>query len=155
MQTPIGPLTVEATSRGIAAVSFGERRDHGLAGSLPFLDACVKQLQEYFAGERRTFNDLPLVLRGTDFQSRVWEQTLAVDYGFTATYGSIAEDIGEQNAARAVGNALNKNPLCIIVPCHRIVGANEDSGGYAGGMERKSWLLCHEAKSPLPAGEVG
>ena len=101
---------------------------------------CKKQLEEYFAGKRKTF-DLPLVPKGTEFQQKVWKALQEIPYGETRTYGEIAAAIGNPKAARAVGMANNKNPIGIIIPCHRVVGANGKLVGYAGGMEKKEFLL--------------
>ena len=99
-----------------------------------------RQLEEYFAGRRKTF-DLPLRPHGTDFQRRVWEQLLLIPYGQTATYGQIAQRIGNPNAARAVGQACNANPIPILIPCHRVVGFNSRLTGFALGLDVKSALL--------------
>jgi len=107
--------------------------------------AVAAQLDAYFAGELRTF-DLPLGLRGTDFQRTVWRALREVQFGSTTTYGELARRIGSPNAPRAVGLANGHNPIGIIVPCHRIIGANGSLTGYGGGIERKRWLLAHEAR---------
>ena len=108
----------------------------------PF-QAVVEQLDAYFAGELRDF-DLSLAPRGTDFQRAVWRALLDVQFGTTTTYGKLARRIGSPNAPRAVGLANGHNPIGIIVPCHRIIGANGSLTGYGGGIERKRWLLRHE-----------
>ena len=102
------------------------------------------QLGEYFAGDRTTF-DVDLDLHGTPFQQQVWARLQAIPYGATATYGALATDLGSPGASRAVGMANNKNPVAIIVPCHRVVGASGDLTGYAGGLDRKRFLLDLEA----------
>jgi methylated-DNA-[protein]-cysteine S-methyltransferase len=102
------------------------------------------QLAEYFAGDRREF-DLPLHPAGTAFQQRVWTALREIPYGETATYGQTAAEIGEPGAARAVGLANGQNPVPIIVPCHRVIGANGSLTGYGGGLDAKRWLLSHEA----------
>jgi len=104
----------------------------------------VAQLQEYFEGSRTAFDSLPLVLRGTEFQLKVWEATSDVPFGETVHYGDIANAIGHPDAVRAVGTALGRNPLCLLVPCHRILPKGLNGGGYAWGLERKEWLLKHE-----------
>lgn len=101
----------------------------------------MRQLQEYFAGERRGFGDLRLVMRASDFQQAVWDALLGVPYGETIEYGTLAEAVGKPGAARAVGNALHDNPLLILVPCHRVLPASGGIGGYAAGEARKEWLL--------------
>ena len=107
------------------------------------LDAVRKQIDGYFAG-RRTVFDLPLDLRGTDFQRRVWKQLLTVPFGQTATYPDIALALGNPQAVRAVGAANGQNPVSVIVPCHRIIASNGKLTGYGGGLWRKEWLLRHE-----------
>jgi methylated-DNA-[protein]-cysteine S-methyltransferase len=102
------------------------------------------QLAEYFAGERREF-DLPLNARGSAFQQRVWAALREIPYGETASYGKTAVAIGSPDAARAVGLANGQNPISIIVPCHRVIGANGSMTGYGGGLDAKRWLLSHEA----------
>ncbi len=104
-----------------------------------------EQLTAYFAGELRTF-DLSLAPYGTDFQRTVWRALLNIEFGTTTTYGEIARRIGSPNAPRAVGLANGHNPIGIIVPCHRVIGANGSLTGYGGGIERKRWLLAHEAQ---------
>jgi len=109
----------------------------------PFADAIV-QLNEYFAGERTEF-DLKLDMRGTQFQKDVWNALLTIPYGETRSYGEIAKQIGRPDRARAVGSANGSNPISIIVPCHRVIGADGSLVGYGGGLDRKRFLLDHEA----------
>lgn len=113
----------------------------------PILRRAAAQLAEYFAGTRPRF-DLPLAPIGTEFQRRVWAATSAIPFGATATYGEIARKIGAPNAARAVGGALNRNPLAIVVPCHRVVGSAGRLTGYDGGVDRKAFLLTLERPKP-------
>ncbi|MGO9513704.1 MAG: methylated-DNA--[protein]-cysteine S-methyltransferase [Steroidobacteraceae bacterium] len=112
------------------------------AGADP-LPAAVRQLGEYFSGKRREF-DLPLRMQGTDFQQRVWRNLTKIRYGETWSYGTLARCIGNPNASRAVGLANGRNPISIVVPCHRVIGADGSLTGYGGGLERKRWLLAHE-----------
>ena len=107
------------------------------------LSATVRQLTEYFAGTRRTF-DLPLRLQGTPFQQRVWRELTEIPYGATWSYGQVAKRIHNPSASRAVGLANGRNPISILVPCHRVIGADGSLTGYGGGLERKRWLLAHE-----------
>ena len=100
----------------------------------------IKQLDEYFRGKRKKF-ELPLNPKGTEFQKKVWLQLMKIPYGKTATYKDIATLIGDSNASRAVGNANNKNPIAIIIPCHRVIGSNNKLTGYAGGLDKKEKLL--------------
>jgi methylated-DNA-[protein]-cysteine S-methyltransferase len=108
------------------------------------LAECVRQLRAYFDHDLKEF-ELPLAPEGTDFQQRVWEQLQGIGYGETASYGQIAGRLGMTNAAsRAVGLANGRNPIPVVIPCHRVIGANGTLTGYGGGMDRKRWLLSHE-----------
>ncbi len=107
------------------------------------LSATVRQLTEYFEGARREF-DLPLRLQGTAFQQRVWRELTEIPYGQTWSYGQLADRIDKPRASRAVGLANGRNPISILVPCHRVIGADGSLTGYGGGIERKRWLLVHE-----------
>jgi methylated-DNA-[protein]-cysteine S-methyltransferase len=111
----------------------------------PVLAEAERQLTQYFRGERRTFQ-LPIRLRGTAFQQRVWQHLLSIPYGQTRSYGQLAVAIGKGSASRAVGLANSKNPLSIIVPCHRVIGASGALTGFAGGLETKARLLTLEAR---------
>jgi methylated-DNA-[protein]-cysteine S-methyltransferase len=112
-----------------------------------------EQLSEYFAGERSEF-DLPLAPEGTAFQRKVWNALCTIPYGETLSYGGLARRIGQPTAARAVGLANGSNPLPIVVPCHRVIGADGSLTGFGGGIERKRWLLAHEAKHSMVAGDL-
>ena len=107
------------------------------------LAAAVRQLGEYFGGTRREF-DLPLRSQGTPFQTRVWRELVEIPYGQTWSYGELAQRIDKPSASRAVGLANGRNPISIVVPCHRVIGADGSLTGYGGGLERKRWLLAHE-----------
>jgi methylated-DNA-[protein]-cysteine S-methyltransferase len=146
-QSPLGPMIVAATARGLAGVWFeGQRHlpDHSNwpeQADHPVLRQAQVQLAEYFAGDRSSF-DLPLdVQGGTAFQRSVWDALLAIPRGGTTSYGILSRSIGQPAAVRAVGAAVGRNPLSIVVPCHRVVGANGSLTGYAGGLERKTALL--------------
>lgn len=140
IKTPIGPLTLQADEAAVTAIRFGAG---GAQDTSPLLDAAEAQLREYFAGARRTF-DLPLAPHGTAFQQRVWAALRAIPYGETRTYGELAAAIGSPNASRAVGMANHRNPISIVIPCHRVIGANGTLTGYAGGLEVKRKLLALE-----------
>jgi methylated-DNA-[protein]-cysteine S-methyltransferase len=112
-------------------------------GTVAPLAETVRQLAEYFAGARRAF-DLPMRLKGTAFQQRVWRELTEIPYGETWSYGQLAQRINKPSASRAVGLANGRNPISILVPCHRVIGANGSLTGYGGGLERKQWLLAHE-----------
>ncbi len=145
VDTPIGALTVVGTARGVSWVGFEDGRyeaPEASDGTSPAVDAACAQLMEYFAGTRRTF-DVPLDLEGTGFQQRVWRALTEVGFGETTSYGALASRL--ESVARAVGNANGRNPVSIIVPCHRVVGSDGTLTGYAGGLERKRWLLGHES----------
>lgn len=122
-----------------------ETQDEGHQKKFSIFEKAEKQLNAYFEGKRDHF-DLSLDAQGTEFQRRVWQAICKIPSGKTKSYGEVAKMINRPLAARAVGMALNKNPLAIIVPCHRVVGANGKLVGYAGGLEMKRWLLAHEAK---------
>lgn len=138
--TPIGSIYLESDEDGkkVFKVDFEHQKSKKLRCENPDLEV-VKQLCEYFKGVRREF-DVEFELRGTDFQVRVWRELLNIPYGSTVTYKELAEKIGKPRAFRAVGNALAKNPLPILVPCHRVVSKN-DLGGFGGGLEWKRSLL--------------
>jgi len=156
MPSPIGRLMLVGDRGALAAIFFEDdermqrRPAHGWTeDERPFRDA-RGQLGEYFAGTRTAF-DLPLALRGTSFQIRVWHALLRVPFGATASYGEIAAAIGRPGAARAVGGANHRNPIPIIVPCHRVIGSDGSLTGYGGGEARKRRLLDLErAHAPAP-----
>ena len=151
VDSPVGPLTLIVSEVGLRAVlwdSDDPARVH--LDSLPtpqddhrVLKQAARQLDEYFAGDRREFS-VPLDLIGTAFQISVWRSLEAIPFGDTLTYGEIAAQLGKPEASRAVGAANGRNPISIIVPCHRVVGANGSLVGFAGGVEKKAWLLGHE-----------
>jgi methylated-DNA-[protein]-cysteine S-methyltransferase len=157
LDTPLGPTLLTAEGDVLTRVSIGAPREVVQAewervssGPGVLAEACA-QLGDYFAGTRLRF-DLPLAPAGTEFQRRVWEALCAVPFGETSTYGRIARALGEPQAVRAVGAANGRNPLAIVVPCHRVVGADGSLTGYAGGLDRKRFLLALEEPA---ADEVG
>jgi methylated-DNA-[protein]-cysteine S-methyltransferase len=151
--TPVGPLTLVAEGESLVAIWMEDQRHH--PGQLahgeyadagdPVLVRAAAQLEEYFAGERTAF-DLPLAAEGTEFQRRVWAELARIPYGETATYGELARRLGSPAGSRAVGLANGRNPLGIVVPCHRVVGTTGGLTGYAGGLTRKRFLLDLEAR---------
>ena len=147
MATPIGHVRVRGNDRGVTAVDVGVADERSSGQVFDGMHAAEVQLKEYFAGDRTTFTDLPLVLKGTSFQLDVWDALTQLGFGSTVTYGQLAERIGKSDAARAVGQALNKNPIPIIVPCHRVVASGGALGGFACGTRVKEWLLTHEKAS--------
>lgn len=149
VETPLGPLLLVRTARGLAGAWFDGQKHHPgpidapMAADDPLLRDAAAQLLAYFAGERATF-DLPLDLQGTPFQRSVWAALLDIDAGVTSTYGRIAQGIGSPAAVRAVGAAVGRNPVSVIVPCHRVLGHDGSLTGYAGGLHRKEALLSLE-----------
>ncbi len=149
VSSPLGSLTILASDSGVHAIAF-ESDQAGQAKinlpravNHPIIDAVVEQLAMYFNGKLKIF-DLPLGLHGTDFQKRVWNLLLDIPFGETRTYGDIACALGNAGASQAVGAANGKNPVAIVVPCHRVIGASGHLTGYAGGMDKKKFLLTHE-----------
>ena len=138
LDSPIGPLGIETDEHGrLTAIHFGADTRHPTPDTR---DAVARQLSEYFAGTRRTF-DVDLALRGTPFQVAVWEELCRIPYGDTITYAELARRIGKPSAVRAVGAANGANPIAIIVPCHRVIGANGSLTGFGGGLPTKRALL--------------
>jgi methylated-DNA-[protein]-cysteine S-methyltransferase len=149
--SPIGELLVlgdEERVRGLLMNGDGayDARKLDLTRNQRAFADTIDQLDEYFAGRRDTF-DLPLETNGTEFQRAVWNALEQIPYGETRSYGQIAAQVGRPKAARAVGMANNRNPIAVIVPCHRVVGSGGALVGYAGGLERKVWLLDHEREA--------
>ncbi|MCU0595610.1 MAG: methylated-DNA--[protein]-cysteine S-methyltransferase [Desulfobacterota bacterium] len=141
--SPIGPVEISGTRKGILSIGFVKK---GLPNDRD-LPECVKeairQLEEYFKGERKDFS-LRLLPEGTPFQKLVWQQLRKIPYGNVVSYGDVARAIGKPKAFRAVGGANNKNPIGIVVPCHRVIGSDGKMVGYGSGIWRKEWLLEHE-----------
>jgi methylated-DNA-[protein]-cysteine S-methyltransferase len=150
IDSPLGPITLAATARGLCGLWFDEQRHGPSAANIalwphtpdaPVLQSAAQQVQGYFAGQRQRF-DLPLDLtHGTAFQQAVWQALLHIDAGQTASYGELARQVNKPQAMRAVGAAVGRNPVSLIVPCHRIVGSQGQLTGYAGGLWRKEALL--------------
>ncbi|WP_246496767.1 methylated-DNA--[protein]-cysteine S-methyltransferase [Chitinophaga varians] len=143
IDTPVGPLLISGTDTYIQAVNFTEEAATAFPQPPHLLLECAQQLHEYFAGDRKVF-ELPIQQPGTDFQQTVWEQLTRIPFGQTISYLQLAHRIGNPKSIRAVGTTNGKNQLAIIVPCHRVIGANGMLVGYAGGLWRKRWLLEHE-----------
>lgn len=141
--SPIGTLEITGDEDGISKVLFLDEPP-SIQSSSPVLDECVKQLTDYFEGQRTEF-DLPLNPNGTDFQKSVWEELQNIPFGKTVSYMDMAKRLGDPKVIRAAGTANGKNPIAIIVPCHRVVGSDGSLTGYAGGLKRKQWLLEHES----------
>lgn len=148
--SPIGKLAIIADDEKLRGVYFEQSRHGGppedaRKGSNKIIDATRRQLDSYFAGRRTDF-DLPLGAEGTAFQKKVWKALSRIPFGETRSYGDIAKAIGASSASRAVGAANGRNPIPIIVPCHRVIGANGSLTGFGGGMERKRFLLALEGR---------
>lgn len=143
IDTPLGPYALEESEGAIIRV--GQTQEPLCPPATPLLAEAARQLTAYFAGELRTFS-LPLRPQGTAFQQRCWEALCKIPYGQTISYGEQARRIGKPGAARAVGGANRANPICILIPCHRVIGANGALTGYNGrsGVDTKAWLLAHE-----------
>lgn len=148
--TPIGVVAITANGEAIVSLRLAAENPSEGAPSSPLLAAAAEQLDEYFGGRRQRF-ELPLSPGGTDFQRRVWDSLCEIPYGETRSYGEIAAAVGNPNAARAVGMANNRNPVMIVVPCHRVVGSDGSLVGYAGGLEVKRFLLEMEKRHMQPA----
>lgn len=153
IQSPVGPLKIVANTHGLCAVVWENDNPKRVPldtpledNSHPVLRETEKQLSEYFGGHRTTF-DIPLDFKGTEFQKKVWYALLTIPYAQTRSYLQIATQIGNPKAVRAVGAANGKNPISIIAPCHRVIGANGALVGFAGGLDRKTCLLEIEASS--------
>ena len=147
--SPVGPLTLTSNGKALTSLWFDKqeqsrdlsfwRRDDAAFAQV------LRELAEYFAGERQEFT-VELAPQGTPFQQRVWAALREIPYGETTSYGEIARRLGDANAMRAVGTANGRNPISVIVPCHRVIGADGSMTGYGGGIDRKRWLLGHEAR---------
>lgn len=144
IETPLGIAIISGDENGISTVSVTQDIDQNISEETPtHLQEAKKQLIEYFEGQRTTF-DLRLNPEGTDFQKKVWSELLTIPYGKTVSYLDIAKQLGDPKCIRAAASANGKNPLWIIVPCHRVIGTDGSLTGYAGGLWRKKWLLDHE-----------
>ena len=152
IESPVGDLRLVATDQALVAVLWPSEPDGRVRfatdprdGSNAVLDLAAEQLGQYFEGRRRRF-ELPLELRGTEFQQQAWTALADIPFGETSTYGKQAVAIGRPRAIRAIGSANGRNPLSIVLPCHRVVGADGSLTGFAGGLDTKRWLLDHEAE---------
>ena len=146
ISSPIGSLSIAAEDEYVISIVFGSFVPNAIAGTSAILEKAAAQLDEYFAGKRKTF-DLSLKLCGTEFQNRVWNELQKIPYGETISYKELAARTGNEKACRAVGLANNKNPIPIITPCHCVIGAGGKLTGYAGGLDVKKFLLELELKN--------
>lgn len=146
VETPLGHAIITGDINGVSSVSIKDTTEQ-LSEVIPedLLD-CVTQLKAYFREERKDF-DLKLNPSGTDFQKKVWQYLQQIPFGKTCSYLELSKKIGDPKAIRAVANANGKNPLWIIIPCHRVIGSNGSLTGYAGGLHRKQWLINHESEN--------
>ncbi len=144
INTPVGTLEIEGDDQGIAAITY-LNKEVDLTTEIPSsLQEVIQQLQEYFEKRRTTFS-LKLNPKGTDFQRKVWQQLQTIPFGKTASYLDMAKNLGDPKVIRAAASANGKNPISIIIPCHRVIGSDGSLTGYAGGLHRKKWLLEHES----------
>ena len=144
IQTPLGITKIEGDNEGITAITVLDTSDEITQIIPEALEDAVYQLREYFNGKRKVF-DLMLKPQGTEFQNKVWQALLTIPYGKTLSYSDLSKKVGDVKAIRAVAAANGKNPLWIVVPCHRVIGSDGSLTGYAGGLHRKKWLLEHES----------
>lgn len=162
VDSPVGPLRLVADRHAVRALRFADPHEprptpSGLPSVAPraalrLIDRLERELRDYFAGRRREFT-VPLAARGTPFQERVWGALRSIPYGMTATYGDVARTIGVPAAARAIGGANNQNPIAIVIPCHRVIGADARLVGYAPGLDKKVQLLQLEGALPATGRE--
>ncbi len=145
IETIVGWLEIIEDNNTIININYIDKPNEKNKDISYYLNKTIVQIEEYFLGKRKIF-DLKLKPEGTEFQTEVWKEILNIPFGKTKTYQEIAEKIGDPSGARAVGNANNKNPIPILIPCHRVIGANGSLTGYAGGIDKKNLLLNHEAK---------
>ena len=151
INSPLGRISLEGDKDGISSIKF-EGETISVSEKIPEnLKAAVTQLEAYFSGQRTTFQ-LRLNPKGTQFQKKVWNELLQIPFGKTTSYQSVANRLGDPKVIRAAASANGKNPIAIIIPCHRVVGSDGSLTGYAGGLQRKKWLLDHE--SPVKQGEL-
>ena len=141
-ESPCGLIEILASDEGVTSVLFVKKRT-GRSKNNQHTNLCAKQLHEYFNKDRKIFS-IPLDLRGTDFQKRVWNELLNIPFGKTISYLQMAINLGDRKCIRAAGTANGKNPISIIIPCHRVIGSNGDLMGYGGGLDKKKWLLEFE-----------
>lgn len=158
IQSPIGQILLVANADILTRLEYADQAHargmpRGSRSGGAFLTGVSRQLSEYFSGERRVF-DVPLNASGTDFQQSVWELLLEIPWGTTRSYGELAGSLQNKGASRAVGAANGKNPISIIIPCHRVIGQTGAITGYAGGLDAKRWLLGHEAKQCKKAEDI-
>ena len=142
IKTPLGIAEITGSSAGISSIKVSDEGE--ISTEIPLeLESAVNQLQDYFSGKLQNFN-LELDPEGTEFQKKVWKQLTKIPFGKTTSYLELSQELGDPKAIRAVASANGKNPLWIVIPCHRVIGSDGSLTGYAGGLHRKKWLLDHE-----------
>ncbi len=144
LPSPLGVLTITSDGQAITSVAFGKQKSSKEKTDKVLLQ-CRKELKEYFGGRRQKFS-VAISPQGTDFQRIIWREMLRVPYGKTISYSELSKRIGKPKAMRATGSACGRNPIVILIPCHRIIASGSGIGGYSGGLEKKRWLLEHEKK---------
>lgn len=144
LTSPLGSIQIKGDEEGLQRVAFLDEKLPQSENIPEALTDAALQLEEYFAGKRSTFS-LKLNRKGTDFQKRVWQQLAKIPFGKTTSYLQMAKDLGDPKVIRAAASANGKNPIAIIIPCHRVIGSDQSMTGYAGGIWRKKWLLEHES----------
>lgn len=141
--SPIGHILIAGTDEYITTVLFCDQSGQDSPYLPAVVKTCVQQLDEYFSGNRKNF-EMPVQPTGTSFQQQVWQQLRSINFGHTVSYMDVARAVSGEKAIRAIGAANGRNPICVIVPCHRVIGSDGSLTGYAGGLWRKEWLLKHE-----------
>ena len=141
--SPVGLLLIEGYDEAITSLSFQEKKKRQIHSS-SIVEKCIKELEEYFSGKRKSF-DVPLAPPGTHFQQGVWNQLQKIPFGKTISYLQLARELGDEKKIRAAGSANGKNPIAIIIPCHRVIGSDGSLVGYGGGLWMKKWLLEFES----------
>ena len=145
LNTKVGILEIKGTTAGVSSILFKDNSLENISEEIPkTLENVVKQLKEYFDKKRKVFT-INLNPNGTDFQKSVWDQLQTIEYGKTTSYQQMANKIGNPKVIRAAASANGKNPISIIIPCHRVIGSDGSLTGYAAGLHRKKWLLAHES----------
>ncbi len=154
LQTPLGHMEIQTSKGKIVACYFISPNADPAAAPNELTREGIRQLSGYFTGQRQIF-DLPLFYEGTDFQQRVFDELMKIPFGSTLSYKQVAGRINlSSSGSRAIGNIIGRNPLLILIPCHRVVGYQGEITGYAGGIERKRWLLQHEMETVIPPGRL-
>jgi len=143
IESPVGTIEITGSHGVIFSVSFLDGQQKPSSKIPASLKQCAQQLEEYFSGKRKNF-ELQLQPNGTTFQRHVWDELLKIPFGKTISYLQLARQLGDEKSIRAAASANGKNPIGILIPCHRVIGSNSDLVGYAGGLWRKQWLLDHE-----------